>query len=77
MIDPLFGSIWGPHSIIHIRDDRRASPEEPCILVEIGSSTAELNLSQLAGLIATLRQAQMVLIERKDHALRNRTLPLF
>jgi hypothetical protein len=77
MLDPLFGSIWGPHSTIHIRDDRRASPEEPGILVDVGSGNAELNLAQLASLITTLRQAQMVLIERKDHALRNRTLPLF
>jgi hypothetical protein len=77
MTDPLFGSIWGSQGIIHIRDDRNASPEDPRINVELEGPVADLNLVQLSRLIATLKQAQDTMTARKEKALLNSTLPLF
>jgi hypothetical protein len=77
MTDPLFGSITGSQSTIHIRDDREASPEDPLVKLELAAPGVALNLAQLAKLIATLKQAQDSMIARKEQAFLNRTLPLF
>jgi hypothetical protein len=77
MTDPLFGSICGSQSTIHVRDDRRASPEDPRVYLEMSDRNVGLNLIQLTKLITTLKQAQDSMVARKEQAVCNRTLPLF
>lgn len=77
MMDPLFGSIWGSQGTIHVRDDRTAPADDPGITVEVGNQVVDMNLTQMAQLMTTLRQAQEMLSARKAQALHNKTIPLF
>lgn len=77
MTDPLFGSIWGSQGTITVRDDRTAAADDPGVSVEVNNEIVDINLTQLAQLIATLRQAQEQLTARKAQAIHNKTIPLF